>query len=87
MQPHIHCSIIYGLAKHTETTKCPPRQMMLDKEYVQSLSLIDNIIWAIKEKEIFHFVTTWTGLEAIILSEINQIKKDKYHMISLIYGI
>ena len=30
-------------------------------------------------------VTTWMNGEGIMLSEINQREKDKYHMISLIY--
>ena len=30
---------------------------------------------------------TWVDLEGITLNEINQIAKDKYCMISLIYGI
>ena len=29
----------------------------------------------------------WMDLEIIILSEVSQTEKDKYHMISLIYGI
>jgi len=33
------------------------------------------------------FATTWMELEYIILSEISQSKKDKYHVISLICGI
>ena len=33
------------------------------------------------------FVATWVELEALILSEVSQKEKDKYHMISLIYGI
>ena len=33
------------------------------------------------------FVTTWVNLEVIMLSEISQIKKDKYHMESLTHGI
>jgi len=33
------------------------------------------------------FAATWTQLEIIILSEINQKEKDKYHRISFIYGI
>ena len=42
---------------------------------------------AIKKKEILPFATAWMGLEHIILSDINQSEKDKYHMISLICGI
>ena len=33
------------------------------------------------------FAATWMDLEVIILSEVSQAKKDKYHMISLICGI
>ena len=33
------------------------------------------------------FAATWMQLEIIILSEISQKEKDKYHMISLICGI
>ena len=40
-----------------------------------------------KKKEFFPFVTAWMELETIMLSEISQAKKDKYHMISLITGI
>ena len=42
---------------------------------------------AIKKVEIVPRVTTWMGLEDIMLSEISQTKKDKYHTISLICGI
>ena len=42
---------------------------------------------AIKKKEILPFATTWVDPEGIMLSEINQTEKDKYHIISLICGI
>ena len=38
---------------------------------------------AIKRNEILPFVTTWMELEGIMLSEISQSEKYKYHMISL----
>ena len=41
----------------------------------------------IKKNEILPFATTWMDLERIILSEISQSEKDKYHMISLICRI
>ena len=41
---------------------------------------------AIKKKEFLPFAETWMELEKIILSEISQAMKEKYHMISLIYG-
>ena len=33
------------------------------------------------------FAATWMELETLILSEVSQKEKDKYHMISLISGI
>ena len=40
-----------------------------------------------RKKEILLFGTTWMDLEGIMLSEMSQIEKDKYCMISLIYRI
>ena len=37
-----------------------------------------------KKKEILTFATTWMDLEGIMLNEISQMEKDKYHMISCI---
>ena len=42
---------------------------------------------AIKKDEIMPFAATWMDLEIIILSEVSQTGKDKYHMISLICRI
>ena len=36
---------------------------------------------AIKKNETMPFVATWMDLEIIILSEVSQKKKDKYHMV------
>ena len=37
-------------------------------------------------KELLPFTTAWMELESIMLSEISQVVKDKYHMISPISG-
>ena len=42
---------------------------------------------AIKYNEIIPFATTWMDLEIIILSEVNQTEKDKYHIISFVCEI
>ena len=42
---------------------------------------------AIKKNEIMSFAATWMDLEIIILSEVSQTEKDKYHMISRVCGI
>ena len=36
------------------------------------------------KKELLPFATAWMDLESIVLSEISQSEKDKYHMILLI---
>ena len=48
---------------------------------------IYNGLLAIKMNEIMPFAATWMDLEIIILSEVSQKEKDKYHVISLICGI
>ena len=40
-----------------------------------------------RKNELLPFATAWMELETIMLSEINQSVKDKYHMISTISGI
>ena len=40
-----------------------------------------------REKELLPFMTTRMDLESIMLSEISQVVKDKYHMISPLSGI
>ena len=42
---------------------------------------------AIKKDDIMPFAATWMELQNLILSEMSQKDKDKYHMISLITGI
>ena len=42
---------------------------------------------AIKKNAIIPFAATQIDLEIIILSEVSQKEKDKYHMISVICGI
>ena len=39
-----------------------------------------------RKKELLPFATTWMELESIMLSEIGQVLKDKYHMISPLTG-
>ena len=42
---------------------------------------------AIKQNEIELFVVRWMDLESVIQSEVSQIKKRKYFMLTHIYGI
>ena len=42
---------------------------------------------AIKKNELMPFAATWVDLEIIMLSEVSQTEKDKYHMTLFICGI
>ena len=39
-----------------------------------------------KKRKILYFVIAWMDLESIMLSEISQVVKDKYHVISTLSG-
>ena len=41
---------------------------------------------AIRKNATVPFIATWMDLEIIILSEVSQTEKEKYHMASLICG-
>ena len=64
--------------------KCPWTDEWIKKMwYVYTMEYYS----AIKKNEIMPFAATWLQLGIIILSEVSQKEKDKYHMISLICGI
>ena len=44
----------------------------------------NGILLSHKKNKIMPFAATWMELETLILSEVSQKEKDKYHMISLI---
>ena len=48
---------------------------------------IYNGILAIKRNEIELFVVRWMDLEAVIQSEVSQKEKNKYHILTHLYGI
>ena len=47
----------------------------------------NGILLSHKKNKIMPFASTWMELETLTLSEISQKEKDKYHMVSFIYGI
>ena len=72
------------IAKTWDQPKYPSTDKWIKKMwYIYTMEYYSTI----KRNEIMPFAATWTDLEIIILSEVSQKEKDKYHMISLICKI
>lgn len=61
------------------------KQPKYPSSYIKDKWYIDTTKYdlAVTKNKIVPFMTTWVELEGIVPSEISQIEKDKYHMISL----
>ena len=71
------------IAKCWKQPKC-----LLANECIKKLWYIYTMEFytAERKKELLPFVTAWMELESIMLSEISQVVRDKYHMISPLTG-
>ena len=74
----------FPIAKTWKQPKCPSAEEWIKKMwYIYTMEYYS----AIKKNEIMPFAATWMDLEIVILSEVSQTEKEKYHMTSLICGI
>ena len=75
---------LFTIVKTWKQPKCP-----LTDEWIKKMCYTYTMEYysAIKKNNVMPFVAAWMQLEMIILSEISQNEKDKYHMMSLICGI
>ena len=73
----------FTIAKCWKQPKCPSAN-----EWTQKLWYIYTMEFYAAERKmkLLPFVTAWMELESIMLSEISQAVKDKYHMISPVSG-
>ena len=73
----------FTIAKCWKQPKCPSVN-----EWIKKLWYIYTMEYytAERKKELLPFTTAWMDLESIMLSEISQAVKDKYHMIAPISG-
>ena len=72
------------VVKAWEQSKCPSKEEWIKKMWY--IYTIEYYLF-IKKNEIMSFEAIWMYLVTIILSEVSQKEKDKYHMISLTSGI
>ena len=57
------------------------------KEQRDVVYIYNGMLHSIKKDEYLPFGTTWMDSEGIMLREISQTEKDRYHVIALICGI
>ena len=75
---------LFTIARTWKQPKCPSTD-----EWIKKMWQMYTIEYysAIKRNEIELFVVRWMDLESVILSEISQKEKNKYRMLTRIYGI
>ena len=73
----------FTITKYWKQPKCPSAN-----EWIQKLWYIYTMEFHTAErmKELIPFATAWMELKSIMLSEISQVVRDKYHMISPLTG-
>ena len=73
----------FTIAKYWKQPKCPSANECIQKPwYIYTMEFYA----AERKKELILFATAWMKLESIMLSEISQAVRDKYHMISPLTG-
>ena len=75
---------LFTRARTWKQPKCPSTD-----EWIKKMSYIDTMEYysAIKRNEIGLFVVMWMNLESVIQSEVSQKEKNKYCILTHIYGI
>ena len=70
---------LFTIAKTWKQPKCPSKEEWIKKMwYIYTMEYYSAIL----KNEIMPCAAAWMDLEIIILSEVSQTEKDKYHMIS-----
>ena len=74
---------LFTIVKTWKQPKCPSTEEWIKKMwYIYAMEYYS----ATKKDKIMPSAATWMELEILILNEVGQKEKDKYHMISLIRG-
>ena len=80
----IFIAALFTIAKTWKQSKCPSTD-----EWIKKMWCIYTMEYysAIKRSKIELFIVRWMDLESVIQSEVSQKEKNKYHMLTYIYGI
>ena len=74
---------LFAIAKTWKQPKCPSTEEWIKMWYTYTMEYYS----AIKETEIMPFAATWMDLEIVVLSEVIQTEKEKYHMAFLTWSL
>ena len=75
---------LFTITRRWKPPKCPSLDELIKKMWhIYTMEYCS----AIKRNEIELFVMRWMDLESVIQSEVSQKEKDKYRMLTHIYGI
>ena len=75
-------AVLFTIAKCWKLSKCSSVN-----EWIKKLWYIYTMeYYTAERKELLPFATAWMELESIMPSEISQVVRDKYHMISPLTG-
>ena len=77
---------LFTTAKIWKQPKCPETDESIRK-ILYSCTHTMEYYSTLRKNELLAFAAMWMGLENIMLSEISQIEKDKFCIISLLCGI
>ena len=73
----------FTIARSWKQPKCPSTDEWIKKKwYIYTMEYYSDI----KRNEIELFLLSWMGLESVMQSEVSEKEKDKYHMLTHIYG-
>ena len=75
---------LFTIARSWKQPKCPSTSEWIKKMWYL---YVMEYYSARKRNEIGSFVEMWMDLESVIQSEVSQKEKNKYHMLTHIYGI
>ena len=75
---------LFTIARPWKQPKCPSTD-----EWIKKMWHIYTVEYysAIKRNEIEFFVVRWMDLKSVIQSKVSQKEKDRYHLLTYMYGI
>ena len=75
---------VFTIPRSCKQPKCPSTDEWIKKMwYIYTMEYYSTI----KRKEVGSFVETWMDLETVIQSEVSQKEKNKYRILTHIFGI